>query len=216
MKCKICGYEIEKPNQRKCPCCGQVLELEEAVQQPEPITPEIEEQEEKESNEAHINQNGPQISGTCPMCNTLLHGGNFCPNCGYDMRKKDEFVQEKVADPVPEAVSYRQITPEVVSYHVEEKKPEIDQERIEEKQLQNQQDTDSEILDNDKHVFKFPSENIQSYEELNDPNHGYDTAIIEDDGKNNTTVSTSDNSWIYVILAGIGSILIGALLYMLI
>ena len=214
MKCKICGYEIEKPNQRKCPCCGQVLELEETVQQPEQITPHIEEQKEIEPDDAQINKNEPQISGTCPMCNTLLHGGNFCPNCGYDIRKKNEYVHEKVAESIPEPVSYRQITPKVVNDYVEEKESEKYQEMREDKQKPNHPNADSDMFDNERHKVEFLTENLQSYED--DPTHGYDTAIIEDDGKNNTSVSSSDNSWIYIMLAGIGSILIGALLYMFI
>lgn len=216
MKCKICGYEIEKPNQRKCPCCGQILELEETVQQPEKITPDMEEQQEKESNDANVNQSEPQVSGTCPMCNTLIHGGNFCPNCGYDMRKKDESFHEELFESVPETVQYRQITPEVINSHIEEREQEKYQEIREEKQIQDQPNTNSEILDNEKHKVKFPSDNIQSYEYPDDPNHGYYTAEIEDDGKYDTTISSSDNSWIYIMLAGIGSILIGALLYLFI
>ena len=89
MKCNNCGYDITKPNQKKCPCCGVLLTAAATEQTVEPDAP-------------------AQEQRLCPKCQTPLPVGvNFCPNCGQDLRQTVEDVQHHVlpeSEPEPDSV----------------------------------------------------------------------------------------------------------------
>lgn len=212
MKCKKCGYEIEKPNQRTCPCCGQAVEYEETVQQPEQPASYTEEFKSQE----HIDNLSQEITKTdsvkgCPRCGTVLNGANFCPNCGYDMRKTAE--TEKVVVPEePQPVRH--------SYAEESYPPPVEEEPIafsepeEPVQIPPRQQSMSNYAQEYKPQRQGYTAPYDREADVSvDPNHGYDTAIIEDDGHSLEPSSSSYSSWLVIVLAGIGSILLGCLLY---
>lgn len=97
MKCPNCGFEIEKPNVRTCPCCGQKITQMEHVPD-EPLTSESttsapSPQTEEDSNQNAISQEPSVWQPTpepekvvCSMChNKVPKDSDFCPICGYDL-----------------------------------------------------------------------------------------------------------------------------------
>lgn len=102
MKCPNCGFEIEKPNVKTCPCCGlkitrvEVVPDEGAVPLETPST--AAHQDEMPSNkpsDIHVQPASQQLPEPvmveCPMCRTQVpEDTNFCPNCGNNMHARVE------------------------------------------------------------------------------------------------------------------------------
>lgn len=212
MKCKKCGYEIEKPNQRTCPCCGQAVEYEETVQQLEQPASYTEESNSQERID-HLSQETTKTDSVkgCPRCGTVLNGANFCPNCGYDMREMAEIDKIDVPEePQPESQSYTEesYTPPVEEESIGFSEPE------EPVQIPPRQQSRSNYAQDDRpQSQEYAAPYDREADVSVDPNHGYDTAIIEDDGHSLEPSSSSNSSWLVFVLVGIGSILLGCLLY---
>lgn len=85
MKCNICGYEGNKPTDKKCRSCGMPLTAK-APEEPAqaPSAPTAAEQESKRP---------------CPKCGEQVPlSVNYCPHCGQDMNKPYPLPSEQPAD----------------------------------------------------------------------------------------------------------------------
>ena len=88
MKCTNCGYEGNKPHQKKCALCGEPLEEEcSSVEQCIPVNdqPTV-------PTEASADHNY-ETKQPCPGCGALLPEDiKFCPECGHNLNnaKPDE------------------------------------------------------------------------------------------------------------------------------
>ena len=104
MKCPHCGYEGNKPHQKKCALCGEPLEEGNTpVEQPAQMN-------EQPASPAEVTGTEPlSKQQPCPKCGTLLpEGTKFCPNCGHDMSKPVEEEQPSSHTEEPKQESSRQ------------------------------------------------------------------------------------------------------------
>ncbi len=225
MKCNNCGYEIDKPNRKTCPCCGASLKIiiaqpAEEVEQPEPqwqdeVYPEP---------SRHEARNIEEPQQLCPRCKKAVPDGfNFCPHCGYDMREPAEAAPvEEVPlatlsasqdvckeslhyEPEPIAVEQeseikpipRRYEPQYTPYHSE---PEHDEPEPEHYQPENNDYGEEEEEDNPEMggYYPYPGE---------EP-----TGETGEDFTEHTTTGTS-MSWLTIVITTVVSLLIGALLY---
>ena len=88
MQCPNCDYEIEKPNTKKCPLCGERLT---PVQRPTAdahTVPPAPHPAPEAVEETTANLGQPEIV-ECPVCRTRIPGeSNFCPRCGHNMHEE--------------------------------------------------------------------------------------------------------------------------------
>ena len=216
MKCKNCGYEIEKPNLRKCPCCGKILETEDPVQQQVLDTPSTEGQNNREPLENNAILDELQPYNFCPSCGTKLHGENFCPNCGYNLRNTETPVKEEVVEENPEPEPAQQTHSETMDFFQEESELEGTPEVIEEEPVQERPIRNARADRRRTHEPYTQEYDAHHYDEMDDDDHGYNSAIIEDDGMGPVQQTPSDSSWLIITGVAIGSLLVGGLLFLII
>lgn len=235
MKCENCGYEIDKPNRRTCPCCGQpiVIEQQKSEEFKLPLEEKPTEEEfgdsvttpdEKEV-EAEINSSSSTLPSSsmqeCPRCQAVLSADdNFCPKCGYHIHQQEE-------DDTTEQTVIEQIT----QLEQEAFKPMPEIEHSQEQETPQQPVVVPPPLpdptQDQKHKITTPQpppvDSVQrvtppelpiAQDESMDPYNGYDTAPIVDDGQGDYS-SSSSFTWLVAVAACVVSILIGALLYCL-
>ena len=225
MKCPDCGYEIEKPNKKTCPCCGASLkaikaQTVEEVKQPEPFV------QDSFRSEPSRTETSPSAEPqrVCPSCQTPVPNGfNFCPSCGYDMREPADsdsaemeilavsFASQSVNqdsqndEPVPVVEELepeikpgpRRYEPQYTPYSSES---ELDEPKPEHYQPDNNDDYEEEVGDNPEMggFYPYPGEEAVG-DTIDEP---FPTAS-----------SSTSTSWLVIVIAAITSFFIGALLY---
>lgn len=206
MKCPECGYEIEKPNRKTCPCCGAsiktiIAQPEEEEEQPEPFTQDPD-RPEPSRQEVPLSAEPQQV---CPRCQTTVPDGfNFCPSCGYDLREPAETEPEQ---DVPLAVEQEpEIKPGPHRYEPQYTPYQSEPEHYEpEPEHYQPENNDYEEVEEENPVMGgyYP----YSGGEEEEPKEVYDDDFTEPSNNN------SSMSWLTIVIATIFSLLIGALLY---
>lgn len=225
MKCKNCGYEIEKPNQRTCPCCGQSLTSAPDVTPPPTSSMDIDTPLQVPKHE-------------CPSCHTFVSvGTNFCPNCGHNMQEEEVSTPppyeepEPVLEPVPEPelqpVSQPVYKPEPQpTYDPEpaytpDPEPSWEPEPAPQPKYERRRKAGSahpkrmSEIDYNNSALADESDDIAGYSPIPDDN-GWSGAQIVPDGSEPQPTSSSSSSTLIMIGIAIGSLLLGALLYLVI
>ena len=232
MKCANCGYEIDKPNRRTCPCCGQPVEIKQEVTEEQVETPDdseeeaLEEPQEPSSGPVEDEDAKSSLTQECPRCHsTISTDDNFCPKCGFNVNQDEDVTVVELntvqpLQPKQEAVSETEYEPERPP-KVETQQPS----KIVPPPLPNtvQEPTHKKTtlppLPIENHVHReMPPEPLTAQDESLDPYNGYDSAPVVDDGQGDYTSSSSSSSsftWLAVLIACVVSILIGVLLYII-
>lgn len=106
MKCPICGFEMEKPNQKTCPLCGHKITPRDFASDegtsPQDATSEILPNVEGGSNvmqqmQPVVQQETAMVE--CPICSSMVRAdANFCPRCGHNMHEKPEKEQLEISN----------------------------------------------------------------------------------------------------------------------
>lgn len=242
MKCKFCDFEIEKPNQRTCPCCGHSLDEEPVIQQ-SPMTAPTD-----DSSQLSIN---PSSTIVCPQCQAQLpEGTNFCPNCGFNFRQTAQVSTpphpeppviltpeppvestpepESIYTPQPESVSVPEPEPVYVPepesepVYVPEPKPEPVYEP--ELELEPEPEPEPTVVPpsrpeprrrshtNNRHRKNGPEPMHPQSDEETIPENNGYDTAIIEDGPEPAPAPSSPSSWLIMATAAIGSLLVGAAL----
>ena len=196
MKCPDCGYDIEKPNQKTCPCCGASIKTitaqpAEEVEQPEPS------EQESAQPEPPLQEVPPSVEPqqVCPRCKKAVPDGfNFCPHCGYDMREPAESapVEEPEIKPGP-----HRYEPQYTPYQPE---PEHYEPEPEHYQPEN----------NDYEVVEEENPEMGGYYPYPGEEPTADTGVDVPE----SPATASSSSWLVIVISSIVSLLLGALLYL--
>lgn len=234
MKCKNCGYEIKKPYLRTCPLCGRHIEPEDNVEH----VPSEKSVQEEMHHETEEMKPVPEFDGkekeeqtVCPKCHKpISKEAKFCPECGcnikeYVEKQFSEPAEEKKEEPRPAPSQEPTPKPSVENDSIEiaepsivkpTKKPDYEKESVQPSDLQRNTESESSGSERPPRKFaKFSSIPLPDDEDI--PGNGYDTAEIDYEGKEPpSTNSSSAFTWIVMIGALVGSILLGALLYLII
>lgn len=227
MQCPNCGYEIEKPNQKKCPCCGHKIYHEEQHIQhvPEPVQTDLPSQTASVGAAVAAAVSLSQepkpkppvvpepIMVECPRCRTRIpEENNFCPRCGKNMRFEEENEpemekqqQKKAPDIESRNTSSSHITPEP-QYNEHDDTDDIPDAILAEDPVQpvvekvyvRQEDLDEYIEPGSYHPYPGEEDNQENSQE-NIPSQ-QDT-------------SSSPSSTPLIIIVALVSLLFGALLY---
>lgn len=208
MKCKNCGYEIEKPNQRTCPCCGQSLNSAHVV------TPPTAQSMEEESPLETPKQE-------CPNCHTFVPAGtNFCPNCGNNMHE-DESV---AAPPIPEEP---EPSPAYNPEPVDEPEPQPEPQPVYKPAPQPAYKPAPQPAYKPKPVYApapepawepepAPRSDSPDYNLIPDDNGWSGAQIVPDGSESQPTSTSSSSSTLIMVGIALGSLLLGALLYLIV
>lgn len=231
MNCPNCGYEIKKPNQKKCPLCGVRLVTETVNTPPENQISAEEEQHQPElpvSEPQAVEKNVPtELQNLCPRCHTPLPAlGNFCPNCGFDIRMKAESepqVEQPVLAPTPQPEPVAAPQPAFVPQpmYVNEPIPQPLREPVYEPQPQptpvyTPQPSPTPMRETPLYGDDQGPTFID--EEEGYVNGGYypypeDVENQNPVGEDLTSGKPSSSTWLIILLTIIGSLLLGILLY---
>lgn len=210
MECPKCGYEIEKPNPKKCPACGHKLihkeQIDKALVAPQESQLDIDTSEVPQS----IPQDYSSMPHTpepemieCPRCNTLIsEENNFCPRCGYNMRVPDNNDQQQDTSTRP-------------SIHESYTDSEIPSVSHEASEVYN-----NEIIEEEVPIVDDYSDNVRYEEDNTEFENGsyqpYPDTSVDD---NEVTIlheeGTAFTSWLTIVGTAVLSVAMGCLLYML-
>ena len=233
MKCSVCGFEIEKSNQKTCPLCGNKIIREE----PPVSTPHVTSSTEATAmtvpnDHAATSQPSHQDSSPatqaiiiveCPRCHTRFsEENNFCPRCGYNMRfQQDNEQEEPYQEPKHERV--QQTERDSTQRFVRDIEPKLEhdeeQDDIPEAIIQEEEDFDPHANENirEENLDQFIDNG--SYHPYTDDDSTQDDSQEEyhdDDDMSDAGIPATTNtstSWLTILIASIVSLLIGALLY---
>ena len=232
MKCKNCGYEIKKPNLRTCPLCGRHIEPEDDVEHvpsEKGVQEEVHHEIEEKRPVPEIEQEQEEQT-VCPKCHKPIGKDvKFCPECGCNIReyeekqtsepaeeKKEEPIQAPPQEPAPEPPVEKDSI-EIVRPSVIKPTKKTGDEKESEKSGDSQRDTETGNSRSDSRspiksaVYINPDD-----EEDVDPYNGYASAETDYEGKEPpSTDSSSAFTWIVMIGALVGSLLIGSILSLL-
>lgn len=224
MKCPDCGYEIEKPNQKTCPCCGASLKAiktqpAEEVKQSEPFVQDS------------FRPEPPRLDTTpsaepqhmCPRCQTPVPNGfNFCPSCGYDLREPSDTDSVNVGTLVASSASQivnqdtQHDEPEPV---VRELEPEIKPSPRRYEPQYTPYSSEPEFDEPEPEHYQPENIDYEEEEEDNPVMGGYypysgEEPVGDTVDEPYPPVSTSQStSWLVIVIAAFFSLFIGALLY---
>lgn len=213
MKCSNCGFEIERPNKKKCPLCGHKITPMDIAPDgggtSQDATSALISTDEIEGDvmqhEPPIVQQEPEMPMVkCPICGSMVHEGtNFCPYCGHNMHAATPVEQPEIsqAESTVETCDSNDVyEAHVVVSHVE---PTVSEElpsassRIDNYRTE---DTD-EYIDNGAYIPDQDAETDESQDEEVEPSG------------NGKTSSVSQN--LIFVLTAVASLAAGAALYYL-
>lgn len=225
MKCPDCGYDIEKPNQKTCPCCGASLKIIIAQPAEEVEQPESSEQEPAQP-EPPLQEVPPSVEPqqVCPRCKKAVPDGfNFCPHCGYDMREPAESAPVEEV-PLATLSASQAVSQEAQRYEpeplVKETEPEIKPGPHRYEPQYTPYQPEPEHYEPEPEHYQPENNDYKEVEEENPEMGGYypypgeeptaDTGVDVPE----SPATGSSSSWLVIAIASIVSLLLGALLYL--
>lgn len=207
MKCPICGFDIEKPNQKTCPLCGYKLTQKDVVadervtsQETPPSVPFPEKEVSNRTGVIHKQPTPPPPSAECPVCHSQIpEDSRVCPYCGTAVQGDSNGWEQEVQAPIEQSDAVDQSPYAPPHDH-------------------------SNSAANDRHDSPSASARVENYRVEDNDQYVANGAYIPDPEDTETEISnetevegssTVSQTMVYVI-AAVLSIAIGALLYHLI
>lgn len=207
MKCPICGFDIEKPNQKTCPLCGYKLTQKDVVadervtsQETPPSVPFPEKEVSNRTGVIHKQPTPPPPLVECSLChNRIPEDSRTCPYCGTAVQSDSNGWEREYHTPIEQSDAANQAPYETPQDHAY---PE----------------------ENDKRDSTSASARVENYRVEDYEQYIKNGSFIPDPGETETEISDEtevkgssavSQTMVYII-AAVLSIAIGALLYHLI